>query len=60
MGWVSVGSRLPDYGEPVWVTSGLGLSVSVWSLDWDDDGDFWRDEDGWAQPLEDVDFWASM
>lgn len=60
MGWVSVDESLPAYGEPVRVTSGLGLFFSVWSLDWDDAGDFWRDEDGWSHDLDDVAFWTYM
>ena len=57
MGWISVESRLPDYGVPVRVTDSLGWFEAVWSLDWDDAGDFWRDDVGWGHDLDDVAFW---
>ena len=60
MGWISVESQLPEYGVPVRVTDSLGWFEAVWTLDFDDDTDFWRDEDGLEQVLEDVDFWAYM
>ena len=61
MGWISVESQLPEYGVPVRVTDSLGWFEAVWTLDFDDDDvDFWRDEDGWPQDLEDVNFWSYM
>ena len=60
MGWISVESRLPEYGVPVRVTDSLGWFEAVWSLDWDEDGDCWLDEDGFSQELDDVAFWMPV